>query len=105
MTREATGEIRPVDIASALDNIAIGLDELTALLQIYDEHRENELTGVDPKEPYTVAVLITRQELGLALLRAIEDKANLLQELAVSTMKRAYELARSTKGPATESEG
>lgn len=104
MTREAIGEIRPVDIASALDNIAIGLDELTALLQIYDEHRENELTGVDPKEPYTVAVLI-RQELGLALLRAIEDKANRLQELAASTMKRAYELARSTKGPATESEG
>lgn len=105
MTREATGEIRPVDIASALDNIAIGLDELTALLQLYDEHRENELTGVDPKEPYTVAVLIARQELGLALLLAIEDKANRLQELAASTMKRACELARSTKGPAAESEG
>lgn len=105
MTREATGEIRPVDIASALDNIAIGLAELTALLQLYDEHRENELAGVDPKEPYTVAVLITRQELGLALLRAIEDKTNRLQELAAATMKRAYSMARGEEVPATESEG
>ena len=75
------------------------------MLQIYDEHREEELAGVDPKEPYTVAVLITRQELGLALLRAIEDKTNRLQELAAATMKRAYSLARGEEVPATESEG
>lgn len=105
MTREVTGEIRPVDIGSALDDISIGLDELTDLLQLYDEHREDELAGVDPKEPYTAAVLIARQGLGLALLRAIEDKASRLQEFAASTTKKAYELARSTKGSAAESEG
>ena len=105
MTPTTTGKGHGREIASALDNITIGLEELAALLQIYDEHREEELAGVDPKEPYTVAVLITRQELGLALLRAIEDKTNRLQELAAATMKRAYSMARGEEVPATESEG
>ena len=105
MTPTTTGKGHRMEIASALDNITISLEELAALLQIYDEHREEELAGVDPKEPYTVAVLITRQELGSALLRAIEDKTNRLQELAAATMKRAYSLARGEEAPATESEG
>ena len=105
MTPTTTGKGHGREIASALDNITIGLEELAALLQIYDEHREEELAGVDPKEPYTVAVLITRQELGLAMLRAIEDKTNRLQELAAATMKRAYSMARGEEVPATESEG
>lgn len=105
MTPTTTGKGHGIEIASALDNITIGLEELAALLQIYDEHREKELAGVNPKEPYTVAVLIARQELGLALLRAIEDKANHLRELAAATMKRAYSLARGEEAPATESEG
>lgn len=105
MTPTTTGKGHGMEIASALDNITISLEELAALIQIYDEHREKELAGVDPKEPYTAAVLITRQELGLALLRAIEDKANRLQELAAATMKRAYSLARGEEAPATESEG
>ena len=105
MTQTTTGKGHGMEIASALDNITIGLEELAALLQIYDEHREEELAGVDPKEPYTVAVLIARQDLGLALLRAIEDKANQLKELTAATMKRAYSLARGEEAPAAESEG
>ena len=105
MTREATGKSCLFDIATDIENVSIWLDELTALLQLYNEHRDNELDGVDPKAPSTVAVLITRQHLGFTLLRPIDDKASNIRELAVSTSQRAYALARSTKCAAAESEG
>lgn len=104
MTRENTNNICPADIASALECISINLKELTALLQLYDEHREDELAAVDPKEPCTVAVLITRQDMGLALIRTIEDKAAHILELATSATRRAYKLARSAKNTTAESE-
>lgn len=34
MTRESTGEIRPVDIASAMDNITVGLEQLLLLQKL-----------------------------------------------------------------------
>ena len=37
------------------------------------------LSGVKMDEPYTAACLLNRQNLGLALLRSIEDKARSIQ--------------------------
>ena len=62
-----------------LEGIEAELELLNDLLQLYDEHREEELSGVKMDEPYTVACLLNRQNLGLALLRSIEDKARSIQ--------------------------
>lgn len=51
MKAGTTGEIRPIDIAPDVDDLSVGLEELTLLLQLYDEHREDELRGLNPKEP------------------------------------------------------
>lgn len=91
-----------MDIVTNLDNISVGLEELTALLRLYDEHRGDELDAVDINQPWTVAVLINRKDLGLALLHAIEDKVAGIKVLTASTAQKAYDLARSTKGPAPE---
>lgn len=48
-------------------------------------------------EPYTVAALLSRQQLGLALLRAIEDKGHHIQEAAKAATDEAYKAAQATK--------
>lgn len=90
------------EMASTIDGLYIAIEELDNLLQLYDEHREGELDAVDIDQPWTVAVLINRKDLGLALLRAIEDKVAGIKDLTASTAQKAYDLARSTKGPAPE---
>lgn len=102
MTGESTGEIRPMEIVTDLDNISVGIEELTALLQLYNEHLGDELNAVDINQPWTVAVLINRKDLGFALLHAIEDKVAGIKDLTASTAQKAYDLARSTKGSAPE---
>lgn len=85
------------EMASTMEGLYIEIEELNNLLQLYDEHREDELQGVSLDEPYTVAALLSRQPLGLALLRAIEDKGRHIQEAAKKATDEAYKTARATK--------
>ena len=87
-----------IEMASTIEDLYIEIEELNNLLQLYDEHREDELRGVSLDEPYTVEVLLSRQQLGLALLRAAEDKGRRIQEAAKVATDEAYKAARATKG-------
>lgn len=104
MKREATGEISPMGIVTDLDVISTYLEEVTALLQLYGEHKEDELRGVNPQEPWTVAVMIDRKNLGIALHHAIEDKVAEIKDLTDSTAQKAYDLARTAKSPVPEAQ-
>lgn len=61
--------------AAELDGLDVELEQLLDLLLLYDEHREGELRGVSPEKPWTIEVLLRRQNMGLSLLRSIEEKA------------------------------
>ena len=86
------------EMASTMEGLYIEIEELNNLLQLYDEHREDALQGVSLDEPYTVAALLSRQQLGLALLRAVEDKGRHIQEAAKKATDEAYKAARAIKG-------
>lgn len=70
-----------MELASNLESLTVDLENLASLLQIYDEHREDELQGVSAEEPYTIIGLLARQNLGQALLDAIEAKAQDIKAL------------------------
>lgn len=93
-----------MELVSSIEILTVELENLASLLQLYDEHREGELQGVSLDEPYTVAVLLSRQHLGLALLRAIEDKVRHIQKAAMAATDEAYKAARATKerGPGAQ---
>lgn len=84
-------------IASALEAISFEIEHLTNLLCLYYEHRENEIAGVDPKQPWTAAAALNRADLGLALLNAIETKTGSIAEAIKKTEAEAYTLSRSMK--------
>lgn len=49
-----------MELASSIESLTVELEHLVNLLQIYDEHREDELQGVSMEEPYTVIALLAR---------------------------------------------
>ncbi len=55
------------------DDILAELEELSALLQMYEEHRDNELQPI-VKGNGSVGLLVKRLYLGQAQLNAITDK-------------------------------
>ena len=85
-----------------LEGIEAELELLNDLLQLYDEHREDELQGVSMEEPYTVIALLARQNLGAALLEAIEAKAQSIKGMAEDATKTGYELARGQREASKE---
>ena len=89
-----------IELASTMEGLYIEIKEINSLLQLYDEHREAEFHNVSLDEPYTVEALLSRQHLGLALLRAIEDKARNIQKAAKKATDEAYKTARASKAPA-----
>ena len=82
-----------MSIATKIETVSIWTDELTSLLALYREFTEEEHRHLDPADPHTVAVLISREHIGFALLHAIEDKAHQIQELAETAASTAYEQA------------
>lgn len=85
------------NIAADLDCLVVEIEQLSDLLTLYDEHREEELNGVNPEEPWTVAVLLRRQSLGLSLLRAIEEKNRAIQDTATIIHQKLWEATREDK--------
>ena len=90
------------EMASTMEGLYIEIEELNNLLQLYDKHREDELQGVSMEEPYTVIALLARQNLGAALLEAIEAKAQSIKAMAEQAVKTGYELARSPEAASKE---
>lgn len=90
------------EMASTMEGLYIEIEELNNLLQLYDEHREDELQGVSMEEPYTVIALLARQNLGAALLEAIEAKAQSIKAMAEDATKTGYELARGQREASKE---
>ena len=84
-------------IASALEEIGIEMEYLKNLLILYFEHREDEIGGVDPEQPWTAAAALNRADLGLALLNAIETKTGSIAEAIKKAEEEAYTLSRSMK--------
>ena len=84
-------------IASALEQIGFEMERLINLLILYYEHREDEIGGVDPEQPWTAAAALNRADLGLALLNAIETKTGSIAEAIKKTEAEAYTLSRSMK--------
>lgn len=91
-----------MELASSIESLTVELEHLVNLLQIYDEHREDELQGVSMEEPYTVIALLARQNLGAALLEDIEAKAQSIKAMAEDATKTGYELARSPEAASKE---
>ncbi len=91
-----------MELASNLESLTVELEHLTNLLQLYVEHREDELQGVSMDEPYTIIGLLARQNLGVALLDALESKAHHIKDLAEQATKNGYELARSPEAASKE---
>lgn len=91
-----------MELASNLESLTVELENLASLIQIYDEHREDELHGVSAEEPYTIIGLLARQNLGQALLDAIEAKAQDIKAMAEEATKTGYELARSPEAASKE---
>lgn len=54
------------------------------------------------EEPYTVIALLARQNLGAALLEAIEAKAQSIKDMAEDATKTGYELARGQREASKE---
>ena len=90
-----------MELASNLESLTVELENLASLLQIYDEHRD-ELQGVSVEEPYTIIGRLARQNLGQALLDAIEAKAQDIKAMAEEATKTGYELARSPEAASKE---
>lgn len=84
-------------IASALEEIGIEMEYLKNLLILCFEHREDEIGGVDPEQPWTAAAALNRADLGLALLNAIETKTGSIAEAIKKAEEEAYTLNRSMK--------
>ena len=91
-----------MELASSLESLTVELEHLASLLQLYVEHREDELGGVSIEEPYTIIGLLARQKLGEALLTALEDKTRIAKDLAEQAVKTGYELARSPEAASKE---
>lgn len=85
------------DIASALEEIGFEMEHLKNLLILYYEHREDEIGGVDPEQPWTAQAALNRADLGLALLNAIETKTGGIAEALKKAEEEAYSLSRSMK--------
>jgi hypothetical protein len=62
------------NMAAELSVITTELEDLSALVQLYDEHSEREVAVLDRKEPWAAEVFLKRRDLALALLGAIEEK-------------------------------
>lgn len=84
-------------IASALEGIGFEMEHLINLLTLYYEHREDEIGGVDPEQPWTAAAALNRADLGLALLNAIETKTGSIAAALKKAEEEAYTLSRSMK--------
>lgn len=84
-------------IASALEEIGFEMEHLTNLLCLYYEHREDEMAGADPEQPWTVQAALNRADLGLALLNAIETKTGSIAAALKKAEEEAYTLSRSMK--------
>lgn len=84
-------------IASALEAISFEIEHLTNLLCLYYEHREDEIAGVDPEQPWTAAAALNRADLGLALLNAIETKTGSIAAAIKKAEEEACTLSRSMK--------
>ena len=87
-----------MELASSIEVLSIEIESLNDLLQLYAEHREDELGGVSLEKPHTVISMLARQNLGASLLGAVADKASHIQKLSEDITKRGYGLAKTTPG-------
>jgi len=85
------------NIAADLDCLVVEIEQLNSLLQLYDEYREDELRGVDPERQWTVQLFINRQDINLALLRYIEEKARAIQDTTSIIHQKLWEATREGK--------
>lgn len=85
------------NIATDLEDISIEMEQLTNLIILYFEHREDEMGGIDPEQPWTVQIALSRADLGLALLNAIETKTYSISAALKKAEEEACTLSRSMK--------
>lgn len=82
--------------ATDFENIAINLESLGALLQLYSEHREEELEilAMDGAAAGAIKMYLDRDRMADALMTAIQDKLRFLQNMADLSTAKAYDQAR-----------
>lgn len=87
--------------ALELETVTDSLEELLDLISVYSEFRDDELEGIDPKEPCTILPMLNRQGMGHALVNAIYDKTKAIMEISKEAMEKGYAASRAERA-ATE---
>lgn len=97
---EAVNRSAVQSLMRTMESLIVEMEMLQNLLTLYAERREDQILHIRPKEAWTVECVLRRQDLGLALLRAIEEKAQAITKEASQVTADGYALCGMTYTPA-----
>ena len=97
---EAVNRSAVQSLMCTMEGLIVEMEMLQNLLTLYAEHREDQITHIRPSEAWTVECVLRRQDLGLALLRAIEEKVQAITKEANQVTADGYALCGMAYTPA-----
>jgi hypothetical protein len=97
MEKETSTKLRT--LADDMECIAIEIEQLADLLQVYSEHREGEMEWLRIGDP---SMVLKRRGLGDSLLDALGTKVHEIKAQLEQASSTGYEIARAVRASTKE---